>query len=431
VDRGGAYADILLDRAQRSLSDPRDRALLTEVVMGTLRRRGVLDFTLSAHLVRPIEKTDSWARNALRMGAYQLLYTRAPERAAIYETVAAAKKVRGEKIAGLVNAVLREVARAGTASVLHAAEGEDDPAVRHSAPATLVSALSLSLGEKEAAAFLANALDKPPFVVRANPFRIPRDDLFPRLARAGMSPSPCRYAPDGIVLSEPSGVHADPGFRSGEYLVMDEGAQLIAPLLSPAAGEKILDACAAPGGKTTHLAALAGGRAQIAAADVSEGRLRLLRETIARTGAMAVTTRRHDFQAGPLPGAEALFDKVLVDAPCTGMGVIRRNPDAKWRFRPDGPRGMARLQEAILDHAWASVRPGGLLVYCTCTPFAEENGKVVESFCARHEDARVNREGVRDWPGPQDAWTPEGFLLLLPHRHGTDGFFAALIRKKG
>ncbi|MGW8285350.1 MAG: transcription antitermination factor NusB, partial [Candidatus Deferrimicrobiaceae bacterium] len=117
MDRGGAYADILLDRAQRSLSDPRDRALLTEVVMGTLRRRGVLDFTLSAHLVRPIDKTDAWARNALRMGAYQLLYTRAPERAAIYETVAAAKKVRGEKIAGLVNAVLREVVRAGTASV--------------------------------------------------------------------------------------------------------------------------------------------------------------------------------------------------------------------------------------------------------------------------------------------------------------------------
>lgn len=404
---------------------------MTEIVMGTLRRRGILDSALSAHLVRPIEKTDAWARNALRLGAYQLLYTRTPERAAIFETVAVVKKVRGEKLAGLVNAILRKVVRAGTGPVPLAAEGEGIPAVMHSAPAALASALSRSLGEKEAAAFLANSLDKPPFVVRANPFRITRDDLVARLARAGMSPSPCRYAPDGIVLAEPSGVHADPGFRAGEFLVMDEGAQLIAPLLSPSGGEKILDACAAPGGKTTHLAALAGGRAKIVAVDVSEGRLRLLRETIARTGATAVTARRHDFQAGPLPEAAALFDKVLVDAPCTGMGVIRRNPDAKWRFRPDGPHEMARLQEAILDHAWTSVRPGGLLVYCTCTPFAEENEKVAESFCTRHADARAHREGVRGWPGPEDAWTPEGFLRLLPHRHGTDGFFAALFGKSG
>jgi 16S rRNA (cytosine967-C5)-methyltransferase len=431
VDRGGAYADILLDRAQRSISDPRDRAFLTEIVMGTLRRRGILDSVLSAHLARPIEKTDAWARNALRLGAYQLLYTRTPGRAAIFETVAAVKKVRGEKIAGLVNAVLREVVRAGTPPVLRTEEGEEISAVMHSAPAAVASALSRSLGEKEAAAFLANSLDKPPFVVRANPFRITRDDLVARLARAGMSPSPCRYAPDGIVLAEPSGVHTDPGFRSGEYLVMDEGAQLIAPLLSPSGGDTILDACAAPGGKTTHLAALAGGRAQIEAVDVSEGRLQLLRETISRTGATTVTARRHDFQAGPLPEAAALFDKVLVDAPCTGMGVIRRNPDAKWRFRPDGPRDMARLQEAILDHAWTSVRPGGLLVYCTCTPFAEENEKVAESFCTRHADARAHREGVQGWPGPSDAWTPEGFLRLLPHRHGTDGFFAALFRKIG
>ncbi len=431
MDRGGAYADILLDRAQRSLSDPRDRALLTEIVMGTLRRRGILDSVLSAHLVRPIEKTDAWARNALRLGAYQLLYTRAQERAAIFETVAAVKTARGEKLAGLVNAILRKMVRAGTAPARRAAEEEGTPAVMHSAPAALVAALSGSLGENEAAAFLANALDKPPFVVRANPFRITRDDLVDRLARAGMSSSPCRYAPDGIVLSEPSGVRADPGFRSGEYLVMDEGAQLIAPLLSPSGGEKILDACAAPGGKTTHLAALAGGKAQITAVDVSEGRLRLLRATIARTGATAVTARGHDFQAGPLPGTEALFDKVLVDAPCTGMGVIRRNPDAKWRFRPDGLHEMARLQGAILDNAWTSVRPGGLLVYCTCTPFAEENENVAESFSTKHADARTHRGGVRGWPGPKDAWTPEGFLRLLPHRHGTDGFFAALFRKSG
>jgi 16S rRNA (cytosine967-C5)-methyltransferase len=431
VDRDDAYADILLDRAQRSFPDPRDRALLTELVMGTLRRRGTLDFTLSSHLVRPIEKTDVVARNALRLGAYQLLFTRAPERAAIFETVQAVKTARGERMAGLVNAILRKVVRAGKVPALPATEGAERLAVALSAPSPLVSALSRSLGSKEAASFLSASLAKPPFVVRANPFRVTRDALLARLARAGMSPSPCRFAPDGIVLSEPRGVHADPGFRAGEYLAMDEGAQLIAPLLAPRPGEDILDACAAPGGKTTHLAALSGGKARIVAADVSEGRLRLLRETVSRTGAAGVATRRHDFHAGPLPESAGKFDKVLADVPCTGMGVIRRNPDAKWRFRPEGPAAMARLQGAILDNAWASLRPGGLLVYCTCTPIEEENEGVVESFLGRNADARAHRKGMRGWPGPQDAWTKEGYLRISPDRHGTDGFFAALLRKIG
>ena len=431
VDGGGAFADILLDRANRSLSDPRDRALLTELVLGTLRRRGSLDAALSSRLARTVETTDVWARNALRLGAYQILYTRIPGRAAVFETVKAVKTVRGAKIAGLVNAVLRDLARAGKAPAIPAAEEPVRVEVTLSAPAALVSALTRSLGEGEAAAFLADALEKPPFVVRANPFRVTRDGLMDRLKRAGMSPSPCRYAPDGIVLSAPAGVHADPGFRKGEYLVMDEGAQLIAPLLAPSAGEKLLDACAAPGGKTTHLAALAGGKAHVVATDVSEGRLRLLRETVSRTGAAGVATRRHDFLAGPLPRAAGRFDKILVDAPCTGMGVIRRNPDAKWRFRPEGPAEMARLQGVILDSAWESLRPGGILVYCTCTPLREENEEVVGSFLARHGDGKATREGARGWPGPGDAWTPEGFLRLLPHRHGTDGFFAALVRKSG
>jgi 16S rRNA (cytosine967-C5)-methyltransferase len=125
------------------------------------------------------------------------------------------------------------------------------------------------------------------------------------------------------------------------------------------------------------------------------------------------------------------FDKVLVDAPCTGMGVIRRNPDAKWRFRPEGLPEMSRLQGAILKSAWNSLRPGGVLVYCTCTPFREENEEVVESFLAGHAEATTDRKGTHGFPGPPDAWTPEGFLRLSPHRHGTDGFFAVRVRKRG
>jgi 16S rRNA (cytosine967-C5)-methyltransferase len=432
VDRGRAYADILLERAQREggFPDPRDRALLTELVMGTLRRRGALDHALSPRLSRPLEKTDALVRNALRLGAYQLLYTRIPDRVAIFETVAAVKTVRGEKPAGLVNAVLRGILRAGKTPP-PPGDALQRMSVELSAPPPLLAALVRSLGEKEAVSFLEASLEKPPFCVRANTILVSRDALIARLAGAGMEPSPCRYASDGILLGRPGGVHADPGFRSGEYLVMDEGAQLIAPLLRPREGEEVLDACAAPGGKATHLAALSGGKARILAVEVSRGRERILRETAERLRAVGVETAVHDFAAGPLPGASERFDKVLVDAPCTGMGVIGRNPDAKWRFDPSDPGRMAALQRAILRNAWDSLSRGGLLVYSTCSPLREEDEEVVEVFRRESGAVPTGRESAEGWPGPADAWTPEGFLRLSPHRHGTDYFFAALLRKEG
>lgn len=431
MDRGGAYADILLAHAQqgKGFPDPRDRALLTELVMGTLRRRGTLDDLLSAHLARPMEKTDAVVRNALRLGAYQLLYTRIPGRVAIFETVEAVKAARGEKPAGLVNAVLRGLLRAGTDPPVSAGEGLPRKAAELSAPLPLLKALIRSIGEERAFAFLAESLEKPPFAIRANPFRVTRDALFERLGNAGMEPRPCRYAADGIVLGRPGKVHDDPGLLSGEYLVMDEGAQLIAPLLSPREGEAVLDACAAPGGKTTHLAALSAGKAAITAADVSTSRAATLRKTVARLGTGGIGIAIHDFAAGPLPGSADRFDRILVDAPCTGVGVIRRNPDAKWRFDPGDPGRMAALQLSILRNAWSGLRPGGLLVYCTCSPLREEDEEVVDRFRRAAGASCPGREAAPDWPGPPDAWTPEGHVRLDPARHGTDGFFAALLRK--
>jgi 16S rRNA (cytosine967-C5)-methyltransferase len=431
VDRGGAYADILLDRALRrdDFPDARDRALLTELVMGTLRRRGVLDFSISPHLSLPLEKADALVRNALRLGAYQLMYTRVPDRVAIFETVAAVKRARGERPAGLVNAVLRSMVREGKPPLPPGGDGQPGTAAKLSVPLPLLNALLKSLGEVEAIPFIESSLEKPPFAVRANTFRTSRGALAARLAESGMDPVPCRYAADGVILGRPGGVHADPGFRSGEYIVMDEGAQLIAPLLSPGEGEEVLDACAAPGGKTTHLAALSLGKARVTAADVSPARVRLLRETVARLGAAGIATAVHDFSSGPLPGARERFDKVLVDAPCTGMGVIRRNPDAKWRFDPGDPARLAALQGAILRNAWRSLKPKGLLVYCTCSPLREENEEVVEALRRETGALLPGRETAKDWPGPADSWTPEGFVRISPHRHGTDYFFAAPLRK--
>jgi 16S rRNA (cytosine967-C5)-methyltransferase len=430
VDRDEAFADIVLDRALREASfpDPRDRALLTEIVMGTLRRRGAIDYALLPFLSRPLEKTDAYVRNALRVGAYQLYYTRIPDRAALNETVAAVKAARGGGAAGFVNAVLRGILRAGRTPAVPPRGDPRRAAAELSAPGPLVEALERTMGGEGARAFLLSCLEKPPFTVRANPFRATAAGLLSRLASEGMEPFPCRFAPDGIVLGKPPAVHSDAAFRQGAYLVMDEGAQLIAPLLSPAAGDRILDVCAAPGGKTTHLSALAGGKAAITAADVSAMRIRMLRDTLARTAAPGIHTALNDFSRAPLPSSCRAYDKVLVDAPCTGMGVIRRNPDAKWRFRPEGPEGMARIQASILRNAWEAVRPGGLLLYCTCSPLREEGEDVVRGFLSSAPDAAL-ADPPAGWPGPADAWTAEGFLRLYPHIHGTDSFFGALIKK--
>jgi 16S rRNA (cytosine967-C5)-methyltransferase len=431
VDRDEAFADIVLDRALREpgFSDHRDRGLLTELVMGTLRRRGTIDFSLLPFLSRPLEKTDVYVRNALRVGAYQLFYTRIPDRAALNETVAAVKAARGGGAGGFVNAVLRGIVRAGKVPVL---PPEGDPRrlpAEGSAPRDLIDALVASLGEEGTRAYLAACIEKPPFVVRSNPFRAASEALERRFVDEGRDPVPCRFAPEGFVLEKPAAVFSDAAFLEGAYLVMDEGAQLIAPLLRPGPGERILDACAAPGGKTTHLSALAGGNAEILATDVSALRLRMLQEVLTRTGAPGIRTALHDLSRAPLTPSSGLFDKVLVDAPCTGMGVIRRNPDAKWRFRPDGPQRMARVQGAILRNAWEAVRPGGLLLYCTCSPLKEEDEDVVRAFLSERQEAAVS--GCPDgWPGPSDAWTEDGFLRLYPHRHGTDAFFAALLRKE-
>jgi 16S rRNA (cytosine967-C5)-methyltransferase len=430
VDRDEAFADIVLDRALRegAFPDPRDRGLVTEIVMGTLRRRGAIDFALLPFLSRPLEKTDVYVRNALRVGAYQLFYTRIPDRAALNETVAAVKAARGGGAAGFVNAVLRGIVRAGKVPAVPPPGDPRGTTAELSAPGPLVEALARTMGEGEARAFLAAALEKPPFVVRANPFRTTAAALQSRLSSEGTEPSPCRFALDGIVLGSPHPVHSDAAFREGAYLVMDEGAQLIAPLLSPVPGDRILDACAAPGGKTTHLSALSGGKASIVAADVSAARIRMLRETVARTAAPGIDTALNDFSRAPLPSSRRAYDKVLVDAPCTGMGVIRRNPDAKWRFRPEGPEGMSRVQALILRNAWEAVRPGGMLLYCTCSPLREEDEDVVGDFLSSRPDAALS-EPPTGWTGPANAWTSDGYLRLYPHRHGTDAFFAALIRR--
>lgn len=429
----GSYADRCLDAAlQRNRRmDPRDRALATELVYGVLRLQHRLDFALSGLSKTPLNKLETRVLLLLRLGAYQILeLDRIPEPIAVHETVALCRRVKLARATGLVNAILRRLVR--EAGQIDWPDPVADPVAwltwAESLPQWLARRWHSELGNE--AITLAHALRQPaPFTLRVNTLKVCRDNYLAQLAAAGHDAEVTRFAPEGIVIRRRSQERL-PGDAEGLYQVQDEASMLIAHLLTPTAGERLLDACAAPGGKTTHLAALADNRASIQALDLHANRLHFIERGAKRLGCEGITTRAWDMTLPADFLEPASFDGVLLDAPCSGLGVLRRNPEARWRLNNADIARLAERQQAILEQAARLVRKGGRLVYSVCTVTPEETDLVVEAFLARHPEFRLE---------PLTGLLPERCAVLLdqagqlrtwPHRHEMDGFFAARLRRK-
>jgi 16S rRNA (cytosine967-C5)-methyltransferase len=436
VERGRAYADLTLTAAlARSALAARDRAFATELVYGTLRWRGRLDFALRQMLDRPLEAVEPGVLTLLRVGAYQLLFCDVPPPAAVDQTVRSAHALGASRAAGLVNAVLRRLAQRKDALAF--------PDLAESPLAHLEHALGIprwiaerwlaALGPSEAAALAAASNAPPPLTARANRTRISRDELLARVRERFPEAQPCAFAPDGLVLGHGGSPASDPDFVAGRFTVQDEASQLVVELLAPAPGERVLDACAAPGTKTTAIAERVGPEGLVVALDRSERRLALLGRAVRRLELGNVTALAADATQplGALPGAP--FDRVLVDAPCSGLGALRRNPDARWRLEPEDPARLAEIQTALLRSAAKSLRPGGTLVYSTCTLTGEENEAVVEAFLA--QTPGFERAAAARLPAAlRPLLDAQGALVTWPHRHGTgvfgmDGFYAARLER--
>jgi 16S rRNA (cytosine967-C5)-methyltransferase len=422
VEAGGAFASRALDAAlgQAGTLDPREAGLATELVYGTLRRALSLDAALGAHSRRPVSELDPAARVALRLGAYQLLHLGTPAHAAVGETVALAKRADHGRAAGYVNAVLRTLARAPRAADIPAAAG--DPAAHVAAAEALPRWIAEEwvewLGPAEALA-LARAMNAPaPLAVRSPE----RDALLVRARAAGLLASPTPRSPDGVLLER--GSVGDLARAAGglPFQVQDEGAQL-ATLF--AAGElrgrraRVLDACAAPGGKAFHLAELLAPGSEVVAVEIHPRKADELARAAARRG-LPVRVVCAD-AARPIPGLDpGSFDAVLVDAPCAGLGTLRRHPELKLRRVAEDLRRMAALQHAVLASAARYARAGAAVTYSVCSLSRAEGPEIVSAML---------RTGWRRAPPPAgfpaDALTAEGDLLALPSRHGTDGFYAA------
>jgi 16S rRNA (cytosine967-C5)-methyltransferase len=424
VFEDGAYADRALHaEAARLGLEGRDRALATQLAYGAVQRRVTLDVVLAKLARRAPDELQPPVLAALRLGLHQVLFLdRVPAHAAVTESVELVKR-DAPRAAGLVNAVLRRAAREGRA--LAAALPDASPqeaAIRHSYPDWIARLWFDALGPDAARALMAASNRPAEAALRANTLKTTPAAL---AAELGVPSRPAPGLPEGLLLDAPLDAFAHPAFAAGRFMPQSRAAMTVAHLLAPRPGERVLDLCAAPGAKTTHLAALMGGDGELVAVERHPGRADALRRTCARMGATCVDVRTGDAAAfaDPLP-----FDRVLVDPPCSDLGTLAARPDARWRKRPEDPARLAVVQGGILASAARALKPGGTLVYSTCTISPAENERLVQGFLAANPNfSIVSAHGVAPtWEHP----AVPGFLQTYPHRDGTDGFFMARLRRE-
>ncbi len=431
VEKRKAYADILLDHVlKKEPLSARDRALLTQLVYGTLRWRGRIDWHLARSLHRSLSATNPYLRNLLRLTLYQLLFlNKVPDYAAVNEAVELAKGYGGVRAGGLVNGVARRVLRE---KELQSPASQTDVVSYLSAlwshPDWLVKKWLEYFGREATEALLKANNAEPLLTLRANGLKGDREPLVEILGEKGFRAVPTPWSVQGIHLKASSVVDQLPGFQEGLFQIQGEASQLVGCLLDPQPGERVLDACAAPGGKTTHIAELMEDRGEIIAADVSARGLEKLKQNVQRLGLTSVRPFLVDVARGLTGVLAAPYDRILVDAPCSGLGTLRSHPEAKWQKGEGDIQRLSRLQKKIVHRLSAYLKPGGILVYATCTLTREENEEVVEDFLDHQNDFVVESAGSY-LPGAARQMAQGKYFLALPHKHNTDGFFAARMRK--
>jgi 16S rRNA (cytosine967-C5)-methyltransferase len=403
----GAYADRALHGEAKQL-DPRDRALAMRLLYGTVQRKGTLDYLIEQLAERSPEKLDARLLAALRLGLYELLYlSGAPDHAVVADVVELAKGgARGGH--GLVNAVLRRGVREGPALL----EGLSDEtpaqaAIKHSHPEWIAQLWWEELGSSDARALMAYDNEPGEVALRVNTLLTDAATLASELPVATHADPDL---PEALVLEGPFDAHDSPAWRAGEFLAQSRGAMHVSRALDPQPGERVLDLCAAPGGKSTHLAALMRGRGEVVAVERNSRRAGMLTRTAQRLHAGNVRVEVAD--AATLRPEGAVFDRVLVDPPCSGLGTLQARADLRWRVMPKDVREMTRTQAAILAAGAAALRPGGVLVYSTCTISPTENEHQISAFLDAHPD-----------------FSRDELMMTLPHRDHTAGFFIARLRR--
>lgn len=422
----GAWADAAL-KAQLSrngLSGP-DAALCSRIVYGVTQNRMLLDFYIGVYCSQKPDHLQPPLLDILRIGAYQILFLdKVPDSAAVNTSVELAKLSKRGQASGLVNAVLRKISQ--NKHDLPAIPDRDPErylSIRYSHPKWLVKRLLALLGREEAEAFLAADNGVAPLTVQVNPLKTDVAALTAQLAEDGITARPHEWVPGCLELSGTGDLTTLAPFQEGKFLVQDPAARLVSLIAGAKPGQNVLDVCAAPGGKSFSAAFAMEDRGRVLACDLHENKLKRIREGAQRLGLSCIETAAAD---GRISRAEWMgaFDVVLVDAPCSGLGIIRKKPDARYK-KADDLFTLPVVQAAILDNAASYVRPGGTLVYSTCTVLPEENQQVTDAFLSEHPEFSREKFSLPELEGETD-----GQVTLWPQRHDTDGFYICRMKRQ-
>lgn len=437
VDQQGAYSNIALNRVlQKYNPDKQDRGFITELVYGTLRRIITIDWIAGQFVSRPLDSLTPWIRNILRMGIYQLFFMdKVPVSAACNESTKLAKKFGHPGTVKFVNGVMRNIAREKDG--IRWPNKEKDPinylALNYSHPQWMVQKWQEELGLQQAEELCRANNMPPPNSVRTNTLKNFRDELIKTLKAENITCVEGAYAPETINITDFLSIGTIDAHRKGLFIVQDESSTMVGHALSPKPGAKVIDACSAPGGKATHLAQLMGNRGEILACDVHEHKMILIEDNCRRLGINIVKPMLlNALELGEKYPEWA--DYILVDAPCSGLGVLRRRPELRWRKTFVQFEELISLQRRILSNAANALKKGGVLVYSTCTINRDENLNLVEGFL-KEKGNFVLQDLTPYMPQGMDltkfATMKQGYIQFLPHLHGTDGFFMARLYKKG
>ena len=422
--RAEAWSDAVLGSVMDSAKlDGRDRGLCTAICYGVMQNRILLDHSVAAYSSVKLNKLEPKVLDILRISAYQLLFMdRIPVSAAVNEAVKLTKKLGYTRASGFVNAVLRKIS--ANKDTLLEPKGKSEIeriSVKYSHPEALTQYFASLIGEEECEELLKCHNGNVPVSIMTNTLKTDREALLAAFVEKGLEAEKHPYLDRCILVKDTGAVSALPGFKEGHFYVQDEAAFMSVLAAQPQKGEKILDVCSAPGGKSFAAAIISGG-ATVTSCDIHENKLKRIEESAERLGIENHSTRAADGRVF-IPGFEEAFDLVIADVPCSGLGVIRKKPDIRYKDMASFD-GLCPIQLDILINASRYVAPGGRILYSTCTVRPEENGKIVEAFL--QENSGFIPE---DFTLPGLGESSNGMMQLWPHRHGTDGFFIAKLRR--
>jgi len=436
VEKGKLRADEAISgffNLQPSLSY-REKAFVTELVYGVLRWRGSLDWIIEQFFTSPNQRISRLIRNIIRIGVYQILYLdQIPVPVSVWTTVDLAKDYTNKRMASLVNGLLRNVER--NRDKIEYPSIQKDPikaiATRYSHPAWLVEKWLHYYGVEETISLCKANNTVPQFTVRTNTLKATRERLIEELQKEGVPCKTTLNSPEGIILDHPADITRLSSFQKGWFFVQDEAAQMISCLTNPQTGDQVLDLCAAPGGKSTHMAQMMNNQGHIVAVDVRGDKIALLQENQLRLGINIISAVLADAACGlPFLNQGRTFDKVLLDAPCSGLGILRRHPEGKWVKSSATITRLKKIQLAIIQNASIHVKSGGCLVYSTCTLNPEENEMVIEKFLSTAGNEFQVENPLPSLPSQVTSFIDSrGYFHTFPQRDSMDGFFGARLRR--